>query len=319
MALTIIEPHEHVELILALAPALTAHPEPVHLVVSKEVRQQLHSLLPDDAADWIWMSRKELLQSPKNHLCVFTSLQYHRGGWLAVIDRYPSALLIHNLRNYISHDEEYLAPVENTRYTPLAYRMKRWKQKRFDHTLSKHILLGLNATFHYATNFSLTQISFPKRPHFTVPLFYKQKTAPGTYDWLPVYGHAEHLDLDFLNRIHWQSDLRVLCEPEEESQLRLHLPSHATYEHTPLPYPDYHQRFREARRVVVPFQKEIPFGLIHEQLEFTKSLARIHLARQYGKTLVLPPEIRIPPPAPGLSAFRNSFRELVAYLQGIKS
>jgi len=317
MSLTIIEPHEHFELIIALSPALKKYPGQVHIVTSSAVRLRVEKALPAESRRWKWMTQEELFRSKEPHICVFTSLQYDRKPWLKIIRRYPSALLLHNLNLYLPRQPLNWVPQEKTSYSWKKYALKQMLQSTVDHKLSRDILRALKASFHYSPSFALASDPLPDCPHFTLPLFYMRDSPSGHFDLLPLYGKVAHVDWPYFHSISWSNQVRVLCTEEEEKKLRTFLPDYAIYEHTPLSFVDFHQRFQEASRIIVPL-KTISFGIIYEELEYTKCLARIHLAIQYQKPLLIPPSIPEPPKPLSVEALISEFTKLIAYLEDHK-
>jgi len=315
MQLTIIEPHAHFELILALAPALHNHSGQIQIVASAEVRSAVQKNIPKQSQEWEWINRKEVLRSQNRRICIFTSLQNRRKPWLQIIQRHPSALLIHNLNHYTLPQPTPWVPRHKSSYSWATYKLKKTLQFSLNQKINEQLLSSLKATFHYSPNFALVENPIRNCRHFTLPLFYKQTASRGSYDLLPVYGYLPHIDWTFLEDISWSDSVFVICSQAEENTVRSYLPTQCIFKTTPLPYDDYQRLFQEAGRVIVPFTKDIPFGLVYETLEQTKSLARIHLAKQFEAPLLLPPDIPLPPAPPSETEFIAAFQELVAFLK----
>jgi len=317
MSLTIIEPHEHFEVLIQLAPALIKLEEPVTIVCSSASKREVLNVYPELASAISWITKKIPSEPKKDSVLLFTSLQYNRGRWLSWIKKFPTTIVVHNWNFYMGNPLRAWARPGETKYSFLQYSFEKNLRFHFKRSLSQKILSHTDILLPY----SPLQTPFLKEHYPSAvmewPIIYKKASnSIGAYDLIPIYGKVAHLDNYYIKQI--QSNLHphqiCLCQPHEKKTLQKYFP-HSEYIFTPLSHATYIDLFKKAGRVIFPFRQEMVFGVVREILGKTKYLARIYTALMYNKTVLMPPSIPFPPPLPPQSALDSALSNLIKYLR----
>jgi len=320
MQLVIIEPHQHFELILALKPVLFSRSEPAHVVCSDWVRDQVILAEPAFENQVIWNTDSGPNCPIEPSILLFTSLQYKRKKWLPWIQRWPTAIMIHNANLYV----QVLPPLSRAEanYSFIKYFMERYLRNPFRKRMSIAVLQHLDAIIPYSPAQSAFLNQHLYAATFTLSVAWNQSVSvPSDYDFLPVYGRSHQLDQAFIDRIEMEFAEKILClcHPNEHNLCKKTFPDRTKFIFTPLPHTEYLQFFQQARRIIIPMQSTLSFGLTREILGKTKYLARIHWALQFQKPLLMPadiPEALLPDSPDGQIV---EFEAIEEYLEGIKS
>jgi|SRR6056297_537970 len=317
MQLTIIEPHKHFESIIQLVPAIHSLTFPVSIICSRYSREQVLALHPEMASIVNWDTHKKPKFPKKNTVLLFTSLQYTRRPWLRWIRRFPTAVLISNTNYYLGNPISKWASPTETSYSSWRYSFEKHFRFRFTRKISQKILSEVKALIPHSSLQIPFLRTYYKGPIMDVPLLCKSQPIDiGNYDFIPVYRKTTYINIDYIQKI--QGDLNphsiCLCLESEKKIMQQLLPQ-CEFMIGPVSHQTYIDLFKNARRVVFPFHREMNFGIVRELLGETKYLARIYTALMYDKPVLLPPDIPLPPAPPSETDFIAAFQELVAFLK----
>lgn len=316
MQLVIIEPHHHFDLILALQPSIFNTSYPILIVCSTQCKEEVTRANPafEDKVRWNTEGQPKCPETPS--VLFFTSLQYHRRRWLAWLQTWPAAVMIHNANLYAR-------ALPTLSRTESQYSLWRFiVEKHFRSWFRKHLnkqIIQYTDTF---ISFSSVQMGFMSeniaKPIHSLSVVWKHEgNTSGGYDFIPIYGRMGDVDWGFFHDIKndFSGQMVCLCQREEHQACKKVFPSHTKYIFTPLPHNDYIKWFQNARRVIIPLKKQLNFGLSREVLGTTKYLWRIYWALQFDNALLMPDDIARPeiPGSPTVQI--REFELIVDFLQ----
>lgn len=317
MQVTIIEPHEHFEMLLALWPAVRHSDWPTRILCSSQCRQNVIRVQPEmaEGVEWDCSHRPQASKDPSVQF--FTSLQYHRKPWLPFIKQWPTALIIGNSNFYLGNPLNEWTPIENTRYSRLRFYLEKVFRFPINQRLSQNILNCVEVVIPY----SPLQSAFIQKHHPgpTRELSFHHTQSPQQsrdYDFLPIYKKVHQLDLAYLQSVipQFHKEVLCLCLSEEVSICRKILPERVQYIEGPISHIEYWRLFEQAGRVILPLQQQMTFGVVNEILGQTKYLARIYTALSFQKPLLMPGEIPQEKLPDSSQTLIEQYRAVVEYL-----
>lgn len=317
MQLTLIEPHAHFELIIALCPALTQLRYPLRIVCSTYCKKEVLRVYPKMEKQAQWDTSSNPKPPKPNSVLVFTSLQYERRRWLGWIRQFPSALIVHNANTYLGNPISQWATPPETYYPYPRYLFEKHLRFPIKNRVSRDILQHIQLIIPYSplqTPFIQKHSSVPVYP---LPFPTSKSSVPGEgYDFFPLYGKVNQLDTAFFQHILSElSPAQVcLCRADEKERIEKYLPK-CHFIFSSVSHAQYMDLFRKARRVIVPLKLETSFGVVRELLGVTKVLTRMNSALMFNKPLLLPPAIPSPPPSPPVEELVEAFDALVSYFR----
>jgi hypothetical protein len=296
MRLTIIEPHEHFEVLMRWIKICSKTAIKVQVITATVNWDKLKQLIPKACRKCEHYTLTNTSPIQNTDFIVFTSMQNYWWKWIKYARQYPSALVIHNGNTYFKPFNN-LAQRQYTGFTFFKYNLKYLFEQFFNFPIRRDFLEAQN----YVLPFSSTQIEFlrknsPKDVALLIPRYrqlFQEDKMPVVL--LSIYGGKTQIDSQFLKAklLEYKSEkyqqVIILSSLNDFNELKPKLTElrvkHLNY---PLSPTVYYSVLKKCKYVCLPFRRERVFNIFKETLGITKYSGRIRDALEYGCEIHMP-------------------------------